>query len=90
MSGGNTILEIEFPAQGIPLNSLPGALKLSVEVPASAIAELSADPDRRFVNCSLMFKAPAHRVPCRARLIPVEGANVEAPVFIGFADVRDD
>jgi predicted DNA-binding ribbon-helix-helix protein len=81
-----TYLEGQRPGRGVPLNTLPGALDMSVETPPSAIAELVADPTRRFVTCNVVFKSQGRRVGCRVRLSPIDGATLDTPALLGFID----
>jgi predicted DNA-binding ribbon-helix-helix protein len=74
------------PDRGLRLDTLDGALQLGVEIPPSAFAEFAHDPARRFVACQAVFRTDARRIPCRIRLVPVEGADVSARTFLGFVE----
>jgi predicted DNA-binding ribbon-helix-helix protein len=65
-----------------PLNTVPGALSLRVEVPPSVVAELASG--RRFAICMVRFVAPGRPpIACRARMIPVRGARPELANLLG-------
>jgi predicted DNA-binding ribbon-helix-helix protein len=74
------------PACGAPVDTVDGALQLSVEIPASAFIELAHDPQRRFVTCQAVFRAQARRLACRVRLVPVDGHDVTSRSFLGFLE----
>ena len=74
------------PGRGAPVDTLGGALRLSVEIPPSAFAELAHDPARRFVTCQAEFRTAARRMLCRVRLVPFDGADLSARLFLGFVE----
>lgn len=68
-----------------PLNTVPGALSLRVEVPPSVVAELATG--RRFVICTVRFIAPGRQpIACRTRIIPVRGARPELANLLGLLE----
>lgn len=81
-----TVLQGLRAEPGVPLNTLEGAVKLSVEVPPSAAAQLSPGSGRKFVICKVAFAAQGQRIACHARMVPVQGANLEAANLLGFLE----
>lgn len=75
-------------AAGVPLDTVEGALQLSVEVPPSAAAELGRPGGRKFVLCTVTFSALGQRIACHARLVPALGARPEAANLLGLLEAR--
>jgi len=71
---------------GVPLNSLEGALELSVQLPPSAVAQLGAGSNRKFVISTATFTGHGQRIACRVRLTPIQGAQLEAANLLGFLE----
>lgn len=81
-----SVLQGVHPDRGAPpLNTVPGALSLRVEVPPSVVAELATG--RRFLICTVRFAAPGRAsIACRARMIPVRGARPELANLLGLLE----
>ncbi len=77
-------LQAQHAQPGPRLDTVAGALGLTVEVPPAAIMELTAQPDRRFVACTASFIAAGQRVTSRIRLMPVETGGSSPALFVGF------
>ena len=71
---------------GVPLNSLEGALDLSVQLPPSAVSQLAPGSSRKFVISTASFAAHGQKIACRVRLTPVQGAQLEAANLLGFLE----
>jgi hypothetical protein len=76
------------PTAGVPLDTVQGALNLSVETPPSAAIELGRASGRKFVLCTVTFAAQGHRIACHARLLPAQGATPEAAHLLGLLEPR--
>jgi len=83
-----TVLQGLRSAAGVPLDTVEGALNLSVEVPPSAAAELGRPAGRKFVLCTVSFAAQGQRIACHARLVPALGARPEAAKLLGLLEAR--
>lgn len=71
---------------GVPLNTLEGALQLSVQLPPSAVAELGPASNRKFVISTATFAANGQRIACRVRLTAAQGTQLEAAYLLGFLE----
>lgn len=81
-----TYLQSQRLDRGVPLNTLQGAMELTVQAPPSAIAEFAGRSERKFVSCNVVFAFGHHRISCRTRLLPVEGPTPEAAALLGFLE----
>jgi len=71
---------------GPSIDSVEGAVNLTVQAPAGAIAELLGDIDKRFTVCNAAFSVGNYRIACRVRLAALNAGSVDSPVIMGFLE----
>jgi predicted DNA-binding ribbon-helix-helix protein len=73
---------------GVPLDTVEGAMRLSVEIPPSALVALGGSAGRKFVLCTASFAAQGQRIACHARLLPADAGGSDSANLLGLLEPR--
>jgi predicted DNA-binding ribbon-helix-helix protein len=83
-----SVLQAVRAPNGVPLDTVEGAMNLRIEVPPSVAVELGRSGGRKFVLCTVTFAAQGQRIACHARLLPAQGATPDAANLLGLLEPR--